>query len=125
MAIENGIESYIPPFFLSIIEKYQTLIFIFVRAHREGNFALYVEVLDKLVPLFFAMDHPNYVKWTSVYVRDMQSLPEEINKTAKRFSSILIDRTHEQENKMVKGTGGILGLTEDPIALRRCWQVQT
>ena len=42
------------------ILRYETLILIFVRAHREKKFLLYVEVLEKLTPLFFALDHVNY-----------------------------------------------------------------
>ena len=38
------------------ILRQETLILMFVRAHREKNFALYVEVLEKLTPLFFALD---------------------------------------------------------------------
>ena len=41
------------------------------------------------------------------------------NKTLKRFSSIAIDQAHEQNNAMVKGDGGVVGLTENPNALRR------
>jgi hypothetical protein len=51
---------------------------IFVRAHREQDFALYVEPLKALVPWFFALDHQNYARWISVYIRDMESLPTSI-----------------------------------------------
>lgn len=46
--------------FWHMIAHYEILILIFVRAHRERNFALYVTVLEALVPLFFALDHVNY-----------------------------------------------------------------
>ena len=42
-----------------------------------------------------------------------------VSKTCNRFSSILIDQIHEQENTKVKGKGGVIGLTENPTALRR------
>ena len=42
-----------------------------------------------------------------------------MNKTAKRFSAMAIDQAHEQNNAMVKGDGGAVGLTENPNALRR------
>ena len=29
-----------------------------------------------------------------------------------------LDQAHEQENKMVKGSGGAVGLTENPVAFR-------
>ena len=43
-----------------LIMRYETLILIFVRAHREKNFPLYVQIVEKLTPLFFALDHVNY-----------------------------------------------------------------
>ena len=36
------------------------LIMVFVRAHRDNDFKLYIEVLDKLMFLFFALDHYNH-----------------------------------------------------------------
>ena len=33
---------------------------IFIRAHREKNFLLYIESLKALAPWFFALDHHNY-----------------------------------------------------------------
>ena len=45
-----------------------------------------------------------------------------VNKTSKNFSSIPIDHAHKQNNALVKGEGGAVGLTENPSALRR-WMV--
>ena len=113
------------------ILRQETLILVFVRAHREKNFSLYVKVLEKLAPLFFALDHVNYAQWMSVHIHDMKSLPEPIkeqfenqchwvlSKTNNTFSSIPIDQAHEQENARVKGSGGCIGLTENPVAFRR------
>ena len=42
-----------------------------------------------------------------------------ISKTHKKFSAIPIDQAHEQKNSHVKGCGGALGLTENPVAFRR------
>ena len=49
--------------FWDFIVRYESLILIFVRAHREKNFSLYVEVLEKLTPLFFALDCVNFSRW--------------------------------------------------------------
>ena len=112
------------------ILRYETLILIFVRAHREKNFALYVEVLEELVPLFFALDHVNYARRLPVHIRDMKCLPSHIkdefekkrhwvlSKTNK-FSAIPVDQAHEQENAYIKGSGSCIGLTENPVAFRR------
>lgn len=45
-----------------------------------------------------------------------------VRKTDSKFSNIAIDQAHEQNNAIVKGDGGAIGLTEDPAALRR-WMV--
>ena len=86
--------------FWDLILRYKTLILIFVRAHRERNFHLYVNVLEELALLFFALDHVNYARWLPVHIRDMKSLPRPIkeefeiqgnwviSKTANTFSGI-------------------------------------
>ena len=92
--------------------KYQILIFLFVRTHREGNFVLYVEVVEELVPLFFALDHVNYARWVPVRIKGMRSLPNSIkdefekqghwvlSKTKNKFSTIAFDQVREQETKL-------------------------
>ena len=45
-----------------------------------------------------------------------------VQKTSRRFSSIAVDQAHEQNNALVKGDGGAVGLTENPGALR-CWMI--
>ena len=121
-----------PPTFAywDTILRYETLI-LFVRAHRERNFSLYMQLLEELTPLFFALDHVNYARWMPAHIRDMKSLPasvqEEfennchwvISKTTNSFSVIPFDQAHEQENKIVKGLGGTVGLTENPVAFKR------
>ena len=114
----------------NLVCKYEKLILVFVRAHREKNFSMYIAVLEQLVPLFFALDHIHYARWMPVYLNDMKALPPAImdefvnqqhwvlSKTGRKFSAIPIDQIHEQENKIVKGVGGAVGLTENPSAFR-------
>jgi len=45
-----------------------------------------------------------------------------INKTSNRFSAIPIDQPHEQNNAVVKGSGGAVGLTENPVAFKK-WMI--
>ena len=45
-----------------------------VRSLRERDFHLYIQVLQKIVPLMFALDHPNYARWLPVHIRDMMLL---------------------------------------------------
>ena len=103
--------------------RYETLILIFVRAHREKNVPLHVNVLEELALLLFALDHVNYARWLPVHIRDMKSFPRPIkeefqikgnwviSKTTNTFSGILFDH--------VKGSRGCIGLTENPVAVRR------
>lgn len=116
--------------FWLLIHKYEQIIHIFIRSHRERKFNLMCAALQKLVLLFFALDHQNYARWVSVLLRDLQTLPastrEEfeaghwtITRSNHRFSSIPIDQAHEQANKRVKGVGGVIGLTENPAMLER------
>ena len=120
-------------FFWDLIFELQRKVLLFIRAHREKKFRLYIQTVKEFMPFFFALDHVNYSRWLSVHVRDLCSLPESvfedfsegnfvISKTERRFSSIPVDQAHEQENKIVKSTGGFKGLTENPSALKR-WMV--
>ncbi|KAJ8397883.1 hypothetical protein AAFF_G00435720 [Aldrovandia affinis] len=45
-----------------------------------------------------------------------------VKKTTHAFSAIALDQAHEQNNALVKGDGGAVGLMENPAALRR-WMV--
>ncbi|KAG1665347.1 AP-4 complex subunit mu-1 [Nymphon striatum] len=94
---------------------------------------MYVESLIELMPWFFALDRTNYSRWLSVHIRDMENLPIKhpeilkqfkagkftFQKTEHAFSSMPLDQAHEQNNLLVKGDGGAIGLTESPQALRR------
>ena len=45
-----------------------------------------------------------------------------VQKTNRVFSAIAIDHAHEQNNALIKGDGGAVGLTDNPPALRR-WMI--
>ena len=45
-----------------------------------------------------------------------------VHKSCQKFSALTIDHTHEQANAMIKVDGGVIGVTEDPSALRR-WMI--
>ena len=77
------------------------------------------------------MDHQNYARWIPIHIRDMKNLPLAtkiefqqhgnlvVFKTTKRFSAIPVDQAHENNNEIVKGSGGAIGLTENPAAFRK------
>ena len=80
---------------------------IFVRAHRERKFSLYLDSLKTIAPWFYALDHYHYARWVPVHICDMEKLPTSI------------DQTHEQNNARVKGSGCVIGLLQNPITLRK------
>ena len=94
---------------------------------------MYLEALTVRTPWFPALDHTNYARWIPVYLRDMAELFTKhpnvakefkagiftVQKTRKVFSSIAIDQAHEQNNALIKGDGGAVGLTDNPTALYR------
>lgn len=111
----------------------ELLLLAFLRSLRLTEFGTYVDAVYKMLPWFFALNHTNYARWLPIHVHDMRDLGEKvpgvaeafkqglftIAKTDARFSAIIIDQAHKQNNAMVKGEGGAVGLTENPSALRR------
>lgn len=122
--------------FWHITLQLELLYLVFVRSFRESDFELYLDAVQKLAAWCFALDHTNYARWLPVHLQDMLSLEEElpyvyhqflnhgfvVQKTSRRFSSIAVDQAHEQNNALVKGDGGAVGLLENPAALRR-WMI--
>ena len=66
-----------------IILQFETLVLIFVGAHRIRDFTLYVESLEALVPWFFALDRTNYARWIPIHIRDMKALPKNVREEIK------------------------------------------
>lgn len=122
--------------FWHMVLDMELAIFMLIRSFREGDFDLYRDTLSKLIPYFFANNNVNYARWLPVHLRDMLSLEEQhsevahefskgkfvVHKTKRDFSAIPIDQAHEQNNAVIKGDGGAIGLTEDSGALLR-WMV--
>jgi len=119
--------------FWSLVKKFEETVLLLVRSFRESNFGLYLDTMISLIPWFFALDRTNYARWLSVHIRDMIDLPNTnsevfsqfnlgkftVTKTTHKFSGISIDQAHEQLNAIVKGDGGVVGLTENDAALQR------
>lgn len=122
--------------FWNIALKLELLMLVYMKSIREANFQLYIESLVKLAPWMFAFDHYNYARWLPVHIRDMATLHQKhpdlyaefmeghfaFHKTKKHFSAMALDQAHEQNNAIVKGDGGAVGLTQKPAALAR-WMV--
>ena len=119
--------------FWSITLEIELLILTLVRSFRTADFPLYIHVLQQLLPWFFALDRTNYARWLSIHVHDLLNLTKElpelakefmagkftISKSAHPFSAIAIDQGHEQNNKIVKGDGGLIGITDQNINIQR------
>ena len=114
----------------------ELLLMTYVRSLRTGDFLLYIQVLGKLVPWAFALNHHNYARWLPVHIRDMITLKEKhptvlqqflkghfvVQKSNSRFSMMALDQNHEQQNQIIKAEGGAVGLTENPAELTR-WMI--
>ena len=111
----------------------QLTVLQFVKSIRTASFDLYLETLEHLIPWVYALDHIHYARNLPIHLRDMCALQgmhptvhqEFMNgkfvgqKTGRAFSSLALDQIHEQLIGSLKGDGGIIGLTEDPVALER------
>ena len=116
--------------------RLEVILLSFVRSLLQGNFELYIGSLKKLVPWTFALDHINYARWLPIHLLDMLLLKHKhpevyaafqdggfvVQLSNKPFSAISMDQAHEMNNKIIKGDGGIIGLTENKSALER-WVV--
>ena len=75
-------------------------------------------------PWLASLDHIHYFRWLSVFLNDLDSLPQKkevfealcknftIKRSTKKFSSIGIDQAHKQNNKIVKTDGEVVGMFE-------------
>ena len=79
--------------FWDLIERLETLILIFCRAHRQKKFPLHVEALEQLIPVFFAIHHTNYARWASLHIGDMKSLPQSTKEEFIRNGKWVVSKT--------------------------------
>ena len=107
-------------FYWKLILDFQVLALVLIRSIREGNFQVYVESLVSISKWYFALDHYHYARWCTVQCFDLMLLestcPDVYNeftkgnftfqKTNSKFSRLAVDQIHEQNNKVIKGSGG-------------------
>ena len=125
-------------FYWNIILHVELSILVFIRSIREGNFTLYKHSLWSLMKWYFALDHYNYARWLTVHLFDLMCLeftcPDIYNefmkgnftyqKTRAKFSKMVPDQSHEQNNEKIKGVGGAVHLVnmEDESGLIK-WEL--
>ena len=98
----------IPQFkYWSLTLEFILTILIFVRSLRTSDFGLYINSLTQLAPWLSALDYTNYARHLPV------------------LCAIAIDHAHERNNAYIKGDGGAVGLTENPVhSADECWRVE-
>ena len=69
--------------FLKMVQQLMNLL----QADRESNWNLHLHVVKEIMPMFSVCDRTNYLRWGSVYIEDMQKLPETAPDVYKAFSS--------------------------------------
>ncbi|MES9881863.1 MAG: hypothetical protein ABW185_13375 [Sedimenticola sp.] len=103
----------------------------FVRSLREGDFILYVQVIDEVCDYAFMFNQTHYARWLPIHVKDMVELEWKhpdihkefmkgnfvVQKSRKKFSLIPKDHSHEQTTKVMKSDGGISNIYDNPDTL--------
>ncbi|KAJ8050924.1 hypothetical protein HOLleu_04307 [Holothuria leucospilota] len=85
--------------FIYLIQKVENL----VRADRDGDLALHLQAVKALLPIFAAFDSTNYLRWCSLYLKDMYKLPDTAPGVYQAFIA-----DHQQ---VAKSASGIIGNT--------------
>ena len=114
----------------------EALCFLFIKSVRIGDFDTFLECLKAILPWFFALDHTQYSRWMPVFIQDFSTLERDHNETYKIFrkgfftvqktncvfSNMGIDQAHEQNGKILKIDGGVIGILDNPTALLK-WAI--
>ena len=107
-----------------------SILLMFTRAQREGNWDLHIASFVRMVPFFYRYDHQNYARWGTIYIAEMKQLPDEVKKefakgnfvvkcSATKFNEVDPDHAQEWLNGTGKRAGGIVGITKTSSALLR------
>ena len=122
-------------YYWKLILDFQVLVLTYIRSTREGNFQVYIESFVSIAKWYFALDHYNYATWGKVHCFDLillektcPDLHEEFQsgnfsflKTNTEYSRIALYQVHEQNNKVIKGSGGskhLLNRTDESGLIR-------
>eukprot|EP00112_Aurelia_sp_Birch-Aquarium-sp1_P026470 Seg940.1 transcript_id=Seg940.1/GoldUCD/mRNA.D3Y31 product="hypothetical protein" protein_id=Seg940.1/GoldUCD/D3Y31 len=95
-----------------------SILLMFTRAQREGNWDLYIASFVRMVPFFYRYDHQNYARWGTIYIAEMKQLPDEVKEefakgnfvvkcSATKFNEVDPDHAQEWLNGTGKRAGGI------------------
>jgi len=109
------------------------LIYTFIRATRDGLWELHLSSLDALCKYFFAYDKQKYARLVPLYLAEMKALQSTdpdihqefidgnfvVNKNQIPFCAIGVDHALEHINRIMKVTGGLVGITQNASARER------
>ena len=107
-----------------------SILLLFTRASRDGHWELHLSTFKRMLPYFFRYDHTNYAKWGTVYLAEMNMLPQQVLSEFREGNFVVkvghgkfnqVDGDHGQEwlNGAGKRGGGIVGITKSITALNR------
>ena len=82
----NRVEVFSQFQFWLIIMRLEQLILVYVISLRDSKFSLYVAVLTKLAPWFFAVDHTHYSRWVPIHIGEMMAFQDQHPDIAIQFS---------------------------------------
>ena len=110
--------------FWEIVKNLEIMILSAVRGIRERNHHLYINCMEYVCYYFFSLDSTNYKRWMPVNIKDLRTLPESVenlfnqgewvfSKTSEPFSFIPLDHANEHNVKVMKSSGGIVGLQQN------------
>eukprot|EP00745_Piridium_sociabile_P026705 TRINITY_DN42673_c0_g1_i18.p1 TRINITY_DN42673_c0_g1~~TRINITY_DN42673_c0_g1_i18.p1 ORF type:complete len:760 (+),score=189.88 TRINITY_DN42673_c0_g1_i18:236-2515(+) len=114
-----------PQFWLTYMDRVRNMLEL-QRATKENDLPLHLASLQNMCKLFFSYDHPNYARYTAVYLQTILNLPTShpgaenllrekgfsVNRSAVPGSRTAVDITIEQTiNRHAKSQGGIKGFS--------------
>ena len=105
-----------------------SILLMFTRAQRDGNWELYLLSFRQMIPFYFQYDHQNYARWSIIYLAQMIQIPEQIREefmkgyfvvkcSELKFTQVDPDHAQEWLNRASKIAGGIIGITNTTSAL--------
>ncbi|CAG9761624.1 unnamed protein product [Ceutorhynchus assimilis] len=123
-------------FICNYIKQFETIL-TYIKATREKQFDLHLENTDALIKYFFAHDHLSYARLLPLYLSSMAFVrkhhPEiwqefvsgnfSVSKSDIPFTAIGPDHAIEHENRKLKVSGGIVGITKNMSALNRYFMI--
>ena len=101
----------------------------FIGAFRSGDWIGYLAALEKMIKYFFAHDLLNYARLMPVHLAQMNALETDdpqtwealksgdfvVSKSQVPNTKLFTDQALEQEIKVLKSCGGMIGLSQNKI----------